>query len=131
MEKKVKKQQIQSHGEGKVMKMKLEYPRFWKKLLGLLRSNLDWVSATVAQFFGLGLKPKLSLGVRSAQVGFKPILKKTRGFVTAWRELTSIVLESSLGPGTRAVSDLGSGSGSDSLLIHFPVTFVASSTVVQ
>jgi hypothetical protein len=37
----------------------------------------------VTQFFGLGLKSKLSLGVKSARVGFKPILKKARGFVTA------------------------------------------------
>jgi len=73
-----KKQKIQSHGGGKVRKMKLEYPRFWKKLLELLRSDLDRVSTTVAQFFGLGLKPKLSLGVKSAWFGFKPILKKAR-----------------------------------------------------
>jgi hypothetical protein len=26
----------------------LEFPRFWKKLLGLLRSDLDRVSSTVA-----------------------------------------------------------------------------------
>jgi hypothetical protein len=73
-----KKHKIRSHGSGKVRKMKLEYPRFWKKLLELLRSDLDRVSTTVAQFFGLGLKPKLSLGVKSAWFGFKPILKKAR-----------------------------------------------------
>jgi hypothetical protein len=43
-----KKQKIQSDGGGKDRKMKLEYPRFWEKLLRLLRSDLDWVSTTVA-----------------------------------------------------------------------------------
>jgi hypothetical protein len=46
-----KKQKIRSHGGGKVRKMKLEYPRFYEKLLRLLRSDLDRVSTTVAQFF--------------------------------------------------------------------------------
>lgn len=32
-----KKKQIRSHCSGKVRKMKLEFPRFWKKLLGLLK----------------------------------------------------------------------------------------------
>jgi hypothetical protein len=91
-----KKQQVQSHGSSKVRKMKLEYPRLWKKLLGLLRSNLDRVSVIMAEFFVLGLKPKLSLGVRSAWVGFKPILKKARGFVAVGREPTFVDLESGL-----------------------------------
>jgi hypothetical protein len=60
---------------------------------------LDRVSTIVLQFFGLDLKPKLSLGVRKARVGFKPILKKARGFVTAGRELISVVSKSGLGPG--------------------------------
>jgi hypothetical protein len=77
--------------------MKLEYPRFWKKLLGLLRLDLDRVSSTVDQFFGLGLKPKLSLGVKCARVGFKAILKKARGSVTVGREINSTALESGLG----------------------------------
>jgi len=130
-----KKQEIQSHGGDKVRKMKLEYPRFWNKFLELLRSNLDRVSTTVAQFFGLGLKPKLSLGVKSAQVGFKPILKKARG--TAGRELSSVVSESSLGsgtvsnPGPDAVSDPDSDPGTDSLPFHFPITSMASSAAVQ
>jgi hypothetical protein len=81
----------------------------------------------------LGPKPKLSLGVKSARVGFKPILKKARGFVIAGRELTSVVSESGLGqgsvsdrgiilnPGTCSdtVSDPGSNPGTNSLLIHF------------
>jgi hypothetical protein len=83
----------------------------------------------VAQYFGLGLKPKLSLGVKSARVGFKPILKKARGFVTAGCELTSVVSESGLGSGTvsnpgtdtNAVSDPGFDPGIDSLLIHCPL----------
>jgi len=78
---------------------------------------------TVAQFFGLGLKPKLSLVVRSARVGFKPILKKARGFVTAGCELTSIVSEFGLGPGLvldpgrcpDAVSDSGLDPGTNSV----------------
>jgi hypothetical protein len=122
-----KKQKIRSHGGGKVRKMKLEYPRFWKKLLGLHRSDLDWVSTTVAQFFGLGLKPKLCLSVKNARVGFKPILKKARGFVTAGRELTSIVSKSGLGQGSvsnpgigpDAVSDPGSYPGTDFFLFIF------------
>jgi hypothetical protein len=94
---------------------------------------------TVAQFFGLGLKPKLSLVVRSARVGFKPILKKARGFVTAGCELTSIVSEFGLGPGLvldpgrcpDAVSDSGLDPGTNSLLIHFSITSVTSSAAVQ
>jgi hypothetical protein len=85
---------------------------------------------TMAQFFGFGLKAKLSLGVSRAWVGFKPILKKARGFVAVGCELTSIVSESSLGlgmvlnlgTGPGAVLDSSSGPGTDSLLIHFPVT---------
>jgi hypothetical protein len=162
-----KKQKIQSHGGGKVRKMKLEYPRFWKKLLELLRGkvrkmkleyprfwkkllellrlDLDRVSSTVAQFFGLDLKPKLSLGVKSARVGIKLIQKKARGFVTARRELTSVVSESGLGPssisdpgtvsnlgtGLDAVLDLGSDPGTDSLPFLFPVTSVASTAANQ
>jgi hypothetical protein len=42
-----KKQKIQSQRGGKVRKIKLEDPRFWKKLLGLLRSYLDRVSTIV------------------------------------------------------------------------------------
>jgi hypothetical protein len=54
---------------------------------------------TVVQFFRLGLKPKLSLGVRSARVGFKPILKKVRGFVAARCEPTFVDSKSILGLG--------------------------------
>jgi hypothetical protein len=90
---------------------------------------------TVAQFFGLGLKRKLSLVVRSARVG----LKKARGFVTAGCELTSIVSEFGLGPGLvldpgrcpDAVSDSGLDPGTNSLLIHFSITSVTSSAAVQ
>jgi hypothetical protein len=70
---------------------------------------------TVVQFFRLGLKPKLSLGVRSARVGFKPILKKVRGFVAARCEPTFVDSKSILGlgaisyPGT--VWNSGSGPG--------------------
>jgi hypothetical protein len=140
-----KELKIRSLGGGKVRKMKLEFPRFLKKLLGLLRSNLNRVSTTMAQFFGLGLKPKLSLGVKSARVWFKPILKKARGFVTAGRELTSVVSESglvpglvsdpgiasNLGTGPDAILDLGSDPSIVSLPFHFPVTYVASLMVVQ
>lgn len=70
------------------------------------------------QFFGLDLKPKLSLGVRKARVGFKPILKKARGFVAAGREFISVVSKSGLGPGM--VSDQSTGlhvaSGRDGVL---------------
>jgi hypothetical protein len=129
--------------------MKLEYPRFWKKLLGLLRSELDQASSTMDRFFGPCLKPKLSLGVKCARVGFKPILKKARGSVTLGREINSVALEAGLssGSGLVSVSDLGTASnpslgpdtvsdpGSDpgtvSLTFHFLVTFVASSAAVQ
>jgi hypothetical protein len=78
---------------------------------------------------------------------FKPILKKARGVVATGHELTFVVSESGLGPGTGsnsgtvsnlgtspyAVSDLGAGPGpgTDSLLIHFSIIYVASSAIVQ
>jgi len=93
----------------------------------------------------VGLKPKLSLGVKSARVGFKPIMKKARGFVIARCELNSAVSESGLGSGL--VLDLGTilnpGTGPNAVLnpfsdpstvslpFHFPVTSVASSAAVQ
>jgi hypothetical protein len=43
---------IRSHGGSKSRKMKLVNPRFWKNLLGLLRSDLDQVASTMAQFIG-------------------------------------------------------------------------------
>jgi len=53
--------------------------------------------------------------VSSARVGFKPILKKARGFVTAGRELTSVVSESGWGQGS--VSDPGTGPNAVSDLV--------------
>lgn len=100
---------------------------------GLLKSDLDRVSSIVAQFFGLGLKPIRSLGVKCARVGFKPILMKARGS----RTVGSTTLEFGSGSGsvpgtysnsgTYAVSGPGSDLGSDSLSFHFLANSVASS----
>jgi len=108
--------------------MNLDNPRFSKVLLRLLKSRLlrsvlDRVAASVAQLFGPGLKPKLSLDVKCTQVGFKPILKKKRGAFLVGHVVNFAVVEFGSGLGMESisgtcpnvVSDLGSkpGLGSD------------------
>jgi hypothetical protein len=54
---------VWTHGGGEVRKKKLGFFRTWKTILVLIRSSLDQVSASRLRYFGLGLKPKFSLGV--------------------------------------------------------------------
>jgi hypothetical protein len=123
-----KKSTSWSYGGGKSREMNLDNPRFSKVLLRLLKSRLlrsvlDRVAASVAQLFGPGLKPKLSLDVKCTQVGFKPILKKKRGAFLVGHVVNFAVVEFGSGLGMESisgtcpnvVSDLGSkpGLGSD------------------